>query len=143
MIYLILAVDWWAFGILAYELKTSKALFNASGTTETLRQKEVKEMVLALSTKVHISSLDTGYIFKDMLEKILVVDPQKRLGVQGKVRHHAFFIGVDFNKVYKRKYKGPIIKYEELDCKRGEVNPDIKHEINHEPFDIEEPFKGF
>ena len=100
-------------------------------------------MVLALPTKVNINSLETGFILKNMLEQILVVDPIKRLGIQGKVRHHAYFTGVDFQKVYKKKYRGPIINYDDLDCKRGEINPDLQHTINKEPFDIEEPFKGF
>ena len=92
--------------------------------------------------KVYVNSLETGFVFKDMLEKILVVDPEKRLGVQGKVRHHALFTGIDFAKVYRRGYKGPIIKETE-ECKRGDINPDIKHDINYESFDIEESFKGF
>jgi len=133
------AVDWWAFGILAYELKTGRSLFYSSTASAELRHQEIKKQVLDC-TQVQITSLDTGYVFKNMLDKILVLDPEKRLGVQGKVRKHALFTGIDFCKVYERGYKAPIIP---TDCKRGEIYTDILHEINFEPFDIEESFKGF
>ena len=95
---MIVAVDWWAFGVLAFELKTGKSLFYSSAVSAELRHKEIKKMVLDCP-QVQITSLDTGFVFKNMLDQILVADPEKRLGVQGKVRHHALFTGVDFAKV--------------------------------------------
>jgi hypothetical protein len=48
---------------------------------------------------------------KDLIEKILVLDPKERLGCHGRgdldLREHPWFLSVDFGKLYKKEIVAP------------------------------------
>lgn len=81
------AVDWWALGILAYEMLYGTTPFKGSNRKETFRN-------VLLKTPEFIGKRT---VLTDLIERLLEKDPTKRLGyVRGacEIREHEFFRGV-------------------------------------------------
>ncbi|KAK4254891.1 hypothetical protein QN277_007967 [Acacia crassicarpa] len=84
------AVDWWALGILAYELSYGTTPFKGSNRKETFRN-------VLLKTPEFIGKRS---VLTDLIERLLEKDPTKRLGyVRGacEIREHEFFRGVQWD----------------------------------------------
>lgn len=100
------AVDWWALGILLYEFITGYPPFWHSNPLEIYKQIVHKPIAF---TEKHPVSPEA----QDLIRGLCTVDRTKRLGnVEGgakRVKAHPFFAGVDWDQVYFRKMKGPII----------------------------------
>ncbi|KAH8816796.1 camp-dependent protein kinase A [Xylogone sp. PMI_703] len=100
------AVDWWALGILIYEFVTGYPPFWHQNPMEIYKQ-IVSKPVLFPQTPV-ISEAT-----KDIIRSFCTVDRSKRLGNMvgraARVKAHPFFAGVNWDEVYERKHKGPII----------------------------------
>ncbi|PBP20193.1 PcPKA2, PKA catalytic subunit [Diplocarpon rosae] len=100
------AVDWWALGILIYEFLTGYPPFWNSNPIEIYKQ--------IVSKPVHFpSDLAISPEAKDIIRQFCTVDRSMRLGnIQDgaqRVKDHPFFRGVNWEDVYNRKYRGPII----------------------------------
>jgi len=98
------AVDWWALGILIYEMLAGYPPFldeNAFGIYEKI-----------LGGKIdyprHIDP-----VAKDLIKKLLVQDRTRRLGNlkngTDDIKRHRWFKGVDWEEVYYRNLKPPIV----------------------------------
>jgi len=100
------AVDWWALGILIYEFLAGYPPFWNSNPIEIYKQ--------IVSKPVHFPT-DPSFSpeAKDIVRQFCTVDRSKRLGnISGRaqrVKDHPFFRGVQWEDVYYRKYRGPII----------------------------------
>ncbi|ETN68144.1 camp-dependent protein kinase catalytic subunit [Anopheles darlingi] len=98
------AVDWWALGVLIYEMVVGYPPFyddNPFGIYEKI-----------LSGKIEWSR-HTDPIAKDLVKKLLVLDRTKRLGNMKNgaedVKRHRWFKHLDWNVVIRKQLKPPIV----------------------------------
>ena len=91
--------DIYGIGLLMYEIATGLHAFNANNVLslyELIRENRINFNVNGIYGEI-----------KDLLEKILVKDPEKRISLE-EIKNHPYFQEIDFNKVLKKEY-GPII----------------------------------
>lgn len=98
------ASDWWAFGVLIFEMLT--------GTTPFVHQNENEMYQMICRSEVEYPP-DLDDCTKDLLTGLFQVDISKRLGctsegVKG-IKDHPWFDGVDWDKMYKHKYQPPLM----------------------------------
>ncbi|KAK4124864.1 kinase-like protein [Parathielavia appendiculata] len=100
------AVDWWALGILIYEFLTGYPPFWHQNPIEIYKQIVEKPIVFPQEPPISDAA-------KDIIRQFCTVDRSRRLGnVSGgaaKVKAHPFFKGVDWDAVYQKRHRGPII----------------------------------
>ena len=105
-----MAVDWWAFGILIYEMLVGQAPFCAEDPMEIYQQilsYATSPSVAALRFPEHVSKPAANLVFK-----LLEPSPMKRLTSLAKsyaesVSGHAFFKPVDFSALLRKEPKAP------------------------------------
>ena len=105
--------DWFSFGVVLFEMFCGYHPFKKTAKMDPqiyLRRTEIPDKV--------------GKTARDLIEKLFVFDPTKRLGHKSadEVKQHPFFKGVDFEKVLKKEYKPPFI-------------PKLKNELDLRYFD--------
>jgi len=92
------AVDWWALGILIYEM--------LSGTTPFSDQDPFVTYQKILKGKIEWPSKVEGFA-KDLIIKLLQLDSNKRLGRD--VMNHKFYAGIDWSDVRNKKLAPPLV----------------------------------
>ena len=143
------SVDIWAFGVILYLFFVGKTPFKGEDDDETLNNiRNVK-----YSFELEKYNINMPKEAKDLIEKILIKDPTKRIGFCSKdykeIKEHPFFNGIDFdnlfeepvplNKIYPiLETYGYIINKDEL--KEKEKDDDIYVNVlnksdNDTPFD--------
>lgn len=99
------AVDWWALGILIYEMLAGYPPFFDENPFA------IYEKILMRKVEWPRPSLDATA--KDLLNKLLAKDRTKRFGNMKNgaedVKRHRFFKSIDWEDVYERKLKPPIV----------------------------------
>ncbi|KAG7582755.1 Protein kinase domain [Arabidopsis suecica] len=81
------AVDWWALGVLTYEMMYGETPFKGKSKKETFRNVLMKEPEFAGKPND----------LTDLIRRLLVKDPNRRLGCHrgaAEIKEHAFFSGV-------------------------------------------------
>ncbi|KAF2070941.1 hypothetical protein CYY_007747 [Polysphondylium violaceum] len=146
------AADWWSVGILLFEMLTGRSPFLASN-----RNDMYKSMIQGnLRVPMFLSS-DA----QDLLEKLLVPDPKKRLGTNGveEITSHAFFELIPWrmleSKMIMPPFK-PTIKEIPLPQNNNfnfnkDMDPDLNPKINFQKrkssaanlYNLDSPFKNF
>lgn len=103
------AVDWWALGILIYEFLTGYPPFWHQNPLEIYKQIVEKPVIFPQESQGPIISPEA----KDIIRSFCTPDRSRRLGnISGgaaKVKEHPFFRGVNWDDVYNRRHRGPII----------------------------------
>jgi len=96
------AVDWWALGILLYELTVGIPPFYSQNVNEMYRK--IQEAPLLFPPNLSNAC-------KDLITKLLERDPKKRLGSGPNdykdIQKHAFFKSIDWNKLYNKEIDAP------------------------------------
>ncbi|KAG5015969.1 hypothetical protein JHK85_022105 [Glycine max] len=102
-------VDWWAFGVFVYELLYGTTPFKGCSKEGTLRNiassKDVRFVHVAEREEAGMAEA------RDLIEKLLVKDPRKRLGcAKGatEIKLHPFFYGIKWPLI--RTYRPPEVK---------------------------------
>jgi protein-serine/threonine kinase len=121
------AVDWWSLGCVMFEMLSGKIPFTI--------KRGVK-----LNSKIYEKSVEYPKTMtkeaKDLIQKLLIIDPNKRLG-QGpngseNIKKHPFFKGVNWRDAWQKKIKPPFI-------------PKLKNDTDLKYFDTmftDEPIDG-
>ncbi|XP_013395055.1 serine/threonine-protein kinase 32B isoform X2 [Lingula anatina] len=104
-------VDWWSLGIMAYEILRGKRPFEIHVNTP------VPDVLLMFaSQKVHFSSTISDGM-KDLLQKLLSVDPRSRMCKLQHMENHVYMADVDFSKVLRCEVKPSFIPAKDhLNC---------------------------
>lgn len=96
------AVDWWAFGVLIYEL--------VCGVPPFMQRDQMKTFERIISGKYKFNEHFRPEV-KDLITNLLQIDLSKRYGnlMNGinDIRHHEFFQEIDWVSIYKKKIKPP------------------------------------
>ena len=86
-------MDWWAFGILAYELMSGSNLFPENSQYDDKKRSEEVLMKIIQGLRLEYPD-DVTIEFRDLVKKLLEWDPSKRLGnCRGKYVNSFLFIG--------------------------------------------------
>ncbi|OJT13097.1 Serine/threonine-protein kinase cek1 [Trametes pubescens] len=89
------AVDWWALGVITYEFLYGIPPFH----DET--PEKVFENILSGHIEWHEDYVEVSPEAKDFMQRLMTLDPTKRLGANGadEVKAHPFFAGIDWDQV--------------------------------------------
>jgi len=100
------AVDWWALGVLIYEMMVGYPPF-------------FDDSPFAIYEKILVGKIDwprhIDHVAKDLIRKLLVQDRTKRLGNMKSgatdVKNHKWFRKVDWDLVFQKKVQAPLIPH--------------------------------
>ena len=107
--------DIYGIGLIIYELVTDKPAFMAPNL-DALYDKIKNNKIDFQDTKLKGD-------MKDLLQKILVVNPDERISIE-EIKKHPYFKDISFVKVFKREYGPIIIKKKD----ESEINIKLKHQ---------------
>ena len=106
-------VDWWTLGVIMYELYYGKTPF-LDKTREAILH-NIANREVEFPDKPGEDSEKGFKHFKSVVSKLLIKDPEKRLGHSSKnqgakkVKKHSFFKNVDWDKILTKEYEAPYI----------------------------------
>ncbi|XP_063073380.1 protein kinase C theta type isoform X2 [Engraulis encrasicolus] len=92
------SVDWWSFGVLLFEMLIGQSPFHGHDEEELFQS-------IRTDDPHYPSTLPRDA--KDILIKLFVREPERRLGVRGCIRTHAFFRDTDWDALEQRRVKPP------------------------------------
>ncbi|XP_041425378.1 protein kinase C delta type-like isoform X1 [Xenopus laevis] len=92
-------VDWWSFGITMYQMATGSLPFSPSGSI--LRQ------FFAIKKNTPYYPYYMSKEMLDLLPKLLEMDENQRIGINGNIREHAFYSTVKWEELENRRVKTP------------------------------------
>ncbi|KAI7789655.1 putative protein kinase C theta type, partial [Triplophysa rosa] len=92
------SVDWWSFGVLLYEMLIGQSPFHGHDEEELFQSIRTDDPCYP-----RWLTRDT----RDLLVKLFVREPERRLGVKGNIRQHAFFRDTDWNALENRQVEPP------------------------------------
>ncbi|KAI8330995.1 kinase-like domain-containing protein [Chlamydoabsidia padenii] len=90
--------DWWAFGCVIFQMLSGRSPFKAA--TDYLIFQKIKNLNYEFPD-------DFPQVAKDLVQQLLVLDPEQRLGSDARggvdsIKAHPFFQGTDFDQVFQQ-----------------------------------------
>ncbi|CAF0843956.1 unnamed protein product [Adineta ricciae] len=96
--------DWWSFGVLAFEMITGHLPFHGANRKETMNM--ILKAKLAMPTYPSLEA-------QSLLRMLFKRNPANRLGAGPdgfrNIQKHAFFVSIDWDKLYRREIEPPFI----------------------------------
>ncbi|KAG9280457.1 protein kinase C theta type [Astyanax mexicanus] len=92
------SVDWWSFGVLLYEMLIGQSPFHGH---------DEEELFQSIRTDDPCYPRWLTRDARDILIKLFVREPERRLGIKGNIRQHSFFRDTDWNALEKRQVEPP------------------------------------
>ncbi|EEH02845.1 protein kinase [Histoplasma capsulatum G186AR] len=126
-----LAVDWWALGVLIYEFIVGQPPFWDPNPMRIYKQ--IVDGVLRFPANMPPAA-------QDIVSRLCKTNPSERLGhIKGgsaRVKQHSFFKGVNWDDIYHRRMKGPIVPRVDSPTDAGnfEIYPDPPHPSELAPY---------
>lgn len=119
-------VDFWMLGCIIYEMLVGKPPFS---------HRNKKTMLDMINAGCYRINLITDPCAKDFVSKLLVVDPNNRLGAQNtkELLKHAFFRSIDFKMLMRQQIESPLKNLVVV----GSVDEDVVSNPNLVPDDLE------
>ncbi|XP_029349144.1 ribosomal protein S6 kinase alpha-5 isoform X4 [Echeneis naucrates] len=100
------AVDWWSLGVLMYELLTGGSPFTVDGD-----ENSHTDIAKRISKKDPPFPKDMGPLAKDLIQRLLIKDPKKRLGSgpngAENVKKHALYQKINWEDLAAKKVPAP------------------------------------
>uniref|UniRef100_A0A668AS75 Ribosomal protein S6 kinase n=1 Tax=Myripristis murdjan TaxID=586833 RepID=A0A668AS75_9TELE len=100
------AVDWWSLGVLMYELLTGGSPFTVDGD-----ENSHTDIAKRISKKDPPFPKDMGPLAKDLIQRLLIKDPKKRLGSgpngAENVKKHPFYQKINWEDLAAKKVPAP------------------------------------
>uniref|UniRef100_A0A8C5ESY5 Ribosomal protein S6 kinase n=1 Tax=Gouania willdenowi TaxID=441366 RepID=A0A8C5ESY5_GOUWI len=101
-----MAVDWWSLGVLMYELLTGGSPFTVDGNENTHT-----DIAKRISKKDPPFPKDMGTLAKDLIQRLLIKDPKKRLGSgpngAENVKKHPFYQKINWEDLAAKTVLAP------------------------------------
>jgi len=94
------AIDWWAFGVLLYELLYSRPPFHANREKDIFKYILNSRVTFDSRTKVSLEA-------KDLICRLLIRQPSVRLTDPVQIKKHPFFDSIDFDRLARGKIIPP------------------------------------
>ncbi|QLG72874.1 hypothetical protein HG535_0D05830 [Zygotorulaspora mrakii] len=94
--------DWWSVGCILFELLYGYPPFHASSPEDVFKKILAREIQWPSYSNPEEQEAFENSLAKDLLSKLLVIDPSERLGSNGaqEIKDHPYFADVDWNRVY-------------------------------------------
>ena len=134
-------IDWWCLGSVLYEMLTGLPPFYSKSRTE------IFDKVLYDQPSFSAANSSVSPEGRDLICKLLKKNPANRLGYGYRgaedVKKHPFFEGIDWSKLYNKKYQPPFIPNIKVQYGLDNFDPDFLREsisasIFDEPYCLDE-----
>ncbi|KAJ8006949.1 hypothetical protein DPEC_G00112510 [Dallia pectoralis] len=115
------SVDWWSFGVLLYEMLIGQSPFHGH---------DEEELFQSIRTDDPCYPRWLAKDAQDILIKLFVREPERRLGIKGNIRQHPFFKDTDWSALENREVEPP---FRPTVKSPGDVSNFDKEFINEKP----------